>query len=198
MDDDITDRARQHHEAHHEIPDPTPFERIISWVKIAFATRKAVMFIWALVIGTGGSVVVGQVTDTTPLRDAAVAIGILDERPAVGDVDGVVFDEIINLTEDIKVGMATVTENQRIIREMESKLDALSGPHSHDLLEHTHPLPDLSHEHSEYATVQHEHDTTHTHPPPAALLDSASLALIQSEVTSAMKIIMETHVDEVH
>ena len=76
--------------------------KIKQWIEIAMATRKVAMLIWSLVIATGGSVVVGQVTDTKPLRDAAVAVGFLEEIPR--DILGntAIFDELSNLIEDVE------------------------------------------------------------------------------------------------
>lgn len=54
--------------------------KIKQWVEIVLATKKLAMLIWSLVFGLGGAVVVGEVTDTKPLRDAAIEIGLLQPK----------------------------------------------------------------------------------------------------------------------
>ena len=167
--EDITDRAQKHHEAHMEIPDPTPFERIISWVKILFATKKAAMFLWAMFFGVSGTAIVGQVTDTQPFKEAAIELGLIEaQQVAQGATEDVVFDELVNLQADIQVGLTTITEMQGEIRGLNEELKVVRN-HNHeavyallrdDLEKHTHPPPDLSHTHPVVPAVvaEHEHD----------------------------------------
>jgi hypothetical protein len=98
--------------------------KIKQWFEIAMATRKVAMLIWGLVVATGGSLVVGQVTDTTPIRDAAVAIGLVDEasRDIVGN--DAIYDELSNLIEDVE------------------RLDALTAQLQEEMTKHGHPLPE--------------------------------------------------------
>lgn len=112
--------------------------KIKQWFEIAMATRKVAMLVWGLIVATGGSLVVGQVTDTTPIRDAAVAIGLVDE--AATDIVGndAIYDELSNLIEDVE------------------RLDALVAA------DHTHAHAHAAHEHD----TTHEHqeiDLSHTH-----------------------------------
>ena len=57
----------------------TRWDKIKQWVEIAMATKKMYMFGMTLLFGTGGAVVVGGVTDTNLLHDAAVSIGLVDK-----------------------------------------------------------------------------------------------------------------------
>ena len=99
--------------------------------------------------------------------DIAEAFGIVQERgtqEVSGDVPDVVFDEIQNLTEDIRIGMVTLTEMQAQIKELQNHThEALSVPHSHDLPEHTHPPIEMTDQSGVYAQLNHTHDLTHTH-----------------------------------
>ena len=56
----------------------TTWGKIKQYVEIALATKKVAMFVWSLIIGTGGTVLYGEVTDTKPLHDAAVSVGIVE------------------------------------------------------------------------------------------------------------------------
>jgi hypothetical protein len=198
--DDITDRAQQHHEAHMEIPDPTPFERIISWVKILFATKKAALFLWAMFFGVSGTAIVGQVTDTKPFKEAAIELGLIESpQIAQGATDNAMFDELLNIQADIKVGLTTITALQKQMREHTH--EALYAPLSYDLPEHTHPPPDLAHEHTEYALKTHTHVSEvgeHTHPAPVFKMSDAVKDAISKEVGLSFIQEMEGHVDILH
>jgi len=201
MDDDITDRAQKHHEAHLEIPDPTPFERIISWVKIAFATRKAWLFLWAMFFGVSGTAIVGQVTDTKPFKEAAIELGLIDADPMKAEPQDVAYEDALTaLRADIKVGLTTITEMQKDIREHTH--EALYAPLSHDVPEHTHPSPDLAHEHAEYALNSHTHVSEvgeHTHPELSrVVLSSEVQSILESEVKRVFEIELEAHVKLLH
>jgi hypothetical protein len=91
--------------------------KIKQWFEIAMATKKVAMLIWGLVVATGGSLVVGQVTDTTPIRDAAVAVGLVDEAPRDIVGNDAMYDELSNLIEDVERLEAIVSE-----------LEAQAGP----------------------------------------------------------------------
>lgn len=197
MDDDITDRAQKHDEAHMEVPDPTFFERIISWVKIILATKKAALFLWAMFFGVSGTAIVGQVTDTQPFKEAAIELGLIDAPQVTqGATEDAVFDELLNIQEDIKVGLTTITEMQKDIRDLEGRLEAVQeavdAPVSYDLPEHTHPLQDLAHEHTEYALK------SHTHPSPVFEMSDAVKNAISKEVGLSFIQEMEGHVDILH
>ena len=186
-------------EEHIEIPDPTPFERIISWVKIAFATKKAAMFLWAMFFGVSGTAIVGQVTDTQPFKEAAIELGLIDaQQIAQGATDDAMLDELLNLQEDIKVGMQTITDNQREIREHTH--EAPDAPVSYDLPEHTHVPPDLTHTHPIVAaeSVEHIHEAvSHTHPSPVFEMSDAVKDVIAEEVRLSLDA-EGGHVDVLH
>ena len=137
------------------------WEKIMQWcgiVKTFFTIGKLV---WGLIFVTGGAMVVGQATDTKPIREAAVAIGMLDERPLPGtqEVSGdALWDEVMNLQEE-------VTELQD--RDLTHTHEALSVPHSHDLGKHTHPPPEPVEQQpaADPVLVAHNHDLAeHGHP----------------------------------
>lgn len=80
----------------------TRWEKIMQWcgiVKTFFTVGK---LIWGLVFITGTAVVVGEATDTKPVRDAAVAVGILDERPKDIVGNNAMYEELMNLIEDVE------------------------------------------------------------------------------------------------
>lgn len=187
-------------EDHIEIPDPTPFERIISWVKIAFATKKAAMFLWAMFFGVSGTAIVGQVTDTQLFKEAAIELGLIESpQIAQGATDDAVFDELVNIQADIQVGLTTITEMQKLIREHTH--EALYAPVSHDLPEHTHPLQDLAHEHTGYALNSHTHISEvgeHTHPSPVFKMSDEVKDAIAKEVGLSFIVEMDGHVDILH
>lgn len=198
--EDITDRAREHHEAHMEIPDPTWIERIISWVKIVLATKKAALFLWAMFFGVSGTAIVGQVTDTQPFKEAAIELGLIEaQQIAQGATEDAVFDELINIQADIKVGLTTITELQKQMREHTH--EALYAPVSHDLTEHPHPPPDLAHPHTEYALKSHTHEFEvgeHPHPSPVFKMSDEVKDAISKEVGLSFIQEMEGHVDILH
>lgn len=205
--DDITERAKQHTEAHMEIPDPTPIERIISWVKIAMATKKVVMMVWLFFFGVAGVAVKGNIDEVNPWKEAAVEVGLIEEDQIEQEATGValsqyqndvVLGELVNIQKDIKVGMQTITENQRLIREHTH--EAQNAPHSHDLQEHTHAPPDLSHTHPvvaaesaehTHAAVEHDHDAQ-------VLLSSEVSSILEKAVKDVFEKEMELHMDDVH
>jgi hypothetical protein len=76
--------------------------KIKQWIEIIVATKKVAMVVWSLIFATGGAVVVGQATDTQPIRDAAVSMGLLDERPTDIIGNDAIYDELSNLIEDVE------------------------------------------------------------------------------------------------
>ena len=205
--EDITERAKQHTEAHMEIPDPTPIERIISWVKIALATKKVVMMVWLFFFGVAGVAVKGNIDGTNPWKDAAIEVGLMEgdqieqeatEVALLQHRNDMVLDELANLQKDIKLGMQTITENQRLIREHTH--EAVFVPHSHDLLEHTHPPPDLSHTHPVVASesVEHTHEPVEHEHDSRVVLSSEIEEVLHAEVKKAFDLEMEFHINEVH
>lgn len=109
----------------------TRWDKIKKWFEIVMATKKLAMFIWSLVFGLGGAVVVGEVTDTRPLRDAAVEIGLL--RPVAAPV----------------AGSATIPEHTH------EHTHTLPN-HAHD---HTHPAG--AHIHQELIDFPEGHSASH-------------------------------------
>ncbi len=202
MDDDITDRAKQHIEAHMEIPDPTPIERIISWVKIAFATKKVLMLVWAFFFGVAGVAVKGNIDEVNPWKEAAVEVGLIEEDPVSqeisGDVPDVVFDELQNLADDIAGGMATITENQRLIREHTH--EAVSVPYRHEPEKHVHDPPDLTHTHPVVAaeSVKHTHEAVAHEHDAQVLLSSEVSAILEKAVQDAFAKEMKGHIKLLH
>jgi len=88
------------------------WDKTKKWIEIVMATKKVAMLVWGLIVTTGGSLVVGQVTDTKPIRDAAVAVGLID-------------------------AVETPVGNQSV-PETDLSAYALKG-HTHPLPPHTHP-----------------------------------------------------------
>ena len=92
----------------------TRWDRIKQWIEIVVATKKVAMLIWSLVFATGGAVIVGEVTDTKPIRDAAVAIGLVNELPPADIVTtNALYDELMNLIEDMERAEAKIAELER-------------------------------------------------------------------------------------
>ncbi len=88
----------------------TRWGKIKQWVEIAMATKKVAMLVWSLVFGIGGTMAVGKITETNPLRDAAIEMGLIEESLSiepVSNVDnhlfGAIFDELLLLQEDVAV-----------------------------------------------------------------------------------------------
>ncbi|MHA1806204.1 MAG: hypothetical protein ACTSX2_01355 [Candidatus Thorarchaeota archaeon] len=139
----------------------TRWGKIMQWCGMAKTFFTMGKLVWGLVAVTGTAVVVGEATDTRPIRDGAVAIGILDERPLPGTQEvssDALWDEVMNLQEE-------VTELQD--RDLTHTHEALSVPHSHDLGKHTHPPPEPIEEQTAVVPVliEHNHDLSeHGHP----------------------------------
>lgn len=169
------------------IPDPTPFERIISWVKILFATRKVLMLVWAFFFGVAGVAVKGNIDEVNPWKEAAIEVGLIDADPIEQEAtDDAVLDEVLNL--------------QAAMVNLEGKLEAMGNhtheavfvPHSHDLQEHEHPPPDLAHEHTGYALKSHAHDAGRV------VLSSEITSIMEEAVKEVFDKEMEIHIDDVH
>jgi len=65
-------------ETDHEEVVLTRWQKLKHWWEIASTIRKFYRLILALFIGTSGTMAIGEITNTTPLRDAAVEVGIVD------------------------------------------------------------------------------------------------------------------------
>jgi len=195
MDDDITDRAQKHHEAHMEIPDPTPFERIISWVKILFATKKVIMLVWAFFFGVAGVAVKGNIDEVNPWKEAAIEVGLIDADP---------IDEKLSPQDVAKEEALNQLRGDMINLEgkLEAMQEAVDAPVSYDLPEHTHPPPDLAHEHTEYALMNHTHAFEvgeHTHPELSRVVLSSEVKdILESEVKRVFEKELKGHIKLLH
>lgn len=137
------------------------WDRMKQWWQIGSAgvtaIKYAIMGFKLLFVGSTAAVIVGQATDSEMIRDTAVEIGILDERNRDIVGNDAIYDELSNLIEDVEA-----LEEQMALHEHE----ALYVPHSHDLVEHTHPPQDTTHEHAAVAAglIAHDHDHEHALP----------------------------------
>lgn len=109
------------------VPDPSPLLKIWDWCKIVMQTKKMFVMVWSLVFGTGGTAIYGEVTDTTPFRDAAIEIGIIDTKSVALKIEKIHDQVVIPHTHSLQ-------------------------EHDHQLKEHTHPSPEHDHE-----LQMHEH-----------------------------------------
>ncbi len=189
-DDDITDRARQHHEAHMEVPDPTPFERIISWVKIAFATKKVLMLVWAFFFGVAGVAVKGNIDEVNPWKEAAVEVGLIEPDSVLAPQDVAKEDEINQLR----------AEMMNMANKLEAMGDHTHAPvpahHDHEVQAHTHPYVAVEHAHEPH---KHSHEAVaHTHPTPVFEMSDAVKDAIAKEVGLSFVVEMSGHVDILH
>jgi hypothetical protein len=141
--------------------------KIKQWIEIVMATKKVAMLIWGLVFAAGGSVVVGQATDTRPIRDAAVAMGILEEAPREILGNDEIYGELSNLIEDVERLEALVAAEHTHAH--------AHAPHQHDTT-HEHQEIDLRHTHSQ---------EPHSHPAAPASVD-----VIRAEI---LKILPDNH-----
>lgn len=83
--------------------------KILEWfgmIKTFFTIGK---LLWGLLFVGASTVMVGEVTDTKPIRDAAVAIGILDERPSDIVGNNAMYEELMNLIDDMEALEAKVS-----------------------------------------------------------------------------------------
>lgn len=129
----MSDEAKDYPEQDAEEVVLSRWGKIKQWVEIAMATRKVAMLIWSLVIATGGSVVVGQVTDTKPLRDAAVAVGLVDPALSTkpdGYIDNhdAIFDELINLQAEVTQLQEEMTQHGHPFEAGVAGIAGIAGP----------------------------------------------------------------------
>jgi hypothetical protein len=130
----------------------TRWDKIKQWIEIVVATKKVAMLIWSLVFATGGAVIVGEATDTKPIREAAVSIGLLDEKVPLNPAADPYIDELLNLQEDMF--------------RLQDEFKAHKHEHEHD--PHTHKVTYEAHEHEPPEFIEHEHEQCaikgHRHP----------------------------------
>jgi hypothetical protein len=80
----------------------TRWEKLMQWFGIAKTLFTVGKIAWALIFATATAVVVGEVTDTSPIRDAAVAVGLTQERSKDIVGNNAMYDELMNLIEDVE------------------------------------------------------------------------------------------------
>ena len=90
----------------------TRWDKLKQWFEIAMATKKVAMLIWSLVFATGSALVYGEATDTKPIRDVAVAAGILDEQPQDITTFNDMYRELSNLIDDVSALENIVANHQ--------------------------------------------------------------------------------------
>ena len=73
-------------EVDHEGQVLSRWDRLKQWFEIALATKKLYMFVMSIIIGTGGTAIYGEVTDTTPIRDVAEYAGMLPPATAMASL----------------------------------------------------------------------------------------------------------------
>jgi len=147
--------------------------KLKQWFEIAMATRKLYLFVMSMLLATGGSVVVGQATDTRPIRDAAVALGILDE-PVLTPQQVAKSDALSALATDI-------VRLEDMLRVMgQHSHPPVDVHHDHEVQSHPHPYAPINHAHeaSGGSTV----DAVHTHPPP----ESQMSPTVKDEIEATM------------
>ena len=191
MEDYITDRAKQHHEAHIEIPHPTPFERIISWVQIAFATKKVIMLVLAFFFSVAGVAVKGNIDEVNPWKEAAIEVGLIDADPIEQKLspEDIAKEEALN---QLRANMVNLEGK------LEAMQEASDAPVSYDLPEHTHPL--VEHTHAAVAHTHKPHEPAkHTHPESSrVVLSSEVQSILESEVKRVFEIELKDHINLLH
>ena len=88
------------------------WDKLKQWFEIAMATKKVAMLIWSLVFATGSALVYGEATDTNPIRDVAVAAGVLDEQPQDITTFNDMYRELSNLIDDVSALENIVANHQ--------------------------------------------------------------------------------------
>jgi len=107
--------------------------KLKQWFEIAMATRKLYLFVMSILIATGGSVVVGQATDTNPIRDAAIALGILDEQVLQETPDGTQLVHNHDAIEaELKILRASITEHSHILELPDQEVEWAAKDHMHE------------------------------------------------------------------
>jgi len=80
------------------------WDKIKQWIEIAMATKKLYLLVMSFFAITGGSAVVGLVTNTNPLRDAAIEVGLVDDVLTIKEdsVDNHLHEEITKLISELR------------------------------------------------------------------------------------------------
>jgi hypothetical protein len=183
----------------------TRWERIKQWLDILRHGFTLYKVIAAFLVVGGSAIMVGEVTDTKPIRDAAVTMGLLDEHVPVVLDDSALQKEVAHLTSLVEQMMVHehardgYTVDQLVILNdkidaLDKRIDNLPPPvvaaavikrHDHDpvLKKHSHDTV-APHEHT---LAEHEHfDAGHTHaetvgPASEAAIDSAFIQHIKDD-----------------
>jgi hypothetical protein len=161
----------------------TRWEKIKQWFEIAMATKKVAMLLWSLVVGVGGTATVGLVTDTNPLREAALRIGIV-ETPPIDTTRGMLQIELMDQLASMQQKINELEKHQHNYPDpLMQDHDHPVKKHVHTTQSHHHPLPDHDHpfglhEHN-YADIDHVHsaDVTLTPELKAAIMDEVETML---------------------
>ena len=88
------------------------WDKIKQWIEIVVATKKVAVMIWSLVFATSTALVYGEATDTKPIRDVAVAAGILGEQPQDITTFNDMYRELSNLIDDVSALENIVANHQ--------------------------------------------------------------------------------------
>lgn len=134
----------------------TRWEKLKQWWEMGSTLVKVIS--WALKIGkwsflgTTAAVVVGEVTDTRPARDAAIEIGLIEPDP-IDTTSGMLTNELIEQLADIR---------NEILASKKHTHDWEPPAHEHEIVwpEHTHNYAEKEHGHKHshsYAKPDHIH-----------------------------------------
>lgn len=137
----------------------TRWDRTKKYVEMCMATKKLYMFVMALLCGTTGTLAVGEITETNPLRDAAIEVGLVDP------VDIQAEEEMVELM------IAETNTTEVVVVEPGSDH---THPHGHQTMEEDllilmlaleteNDRPPVAHTHEAHKHETHPH-TPHTHP----------------------------------
>ncbi len=109
-----------------QVPDPTWVERIISWIKIALATKKIIITIWAFFFGVTGTAIVGNVKEVNPWKEAGIEIGLIEKEKSVLKHEHE-FIEHSHIQQNVKHEHEFTKHKHELIK------------HEHELIKHEHP-----------------------------------------------------------
>ena len=113
----------------------TRWEKLKKWFEILMATKKLAMLVWTIIFGVTGTMAVGQITRTNPLRDGAVELGMIEPD-----------------TIEAPVGVQSVPEHEH-----QHEHEMVWPEHTHPLIKHSHPeyaLKDHTHPGPAAATAE--------------------------------------------
>jgi hypothetical protein len=136
-----------------EIPDPTPIDRLITWIKYLFACKKIVMAVWAFFFGVAGITAVGVMNDPNRWElTEQTESRLVEEAKAPTIIPGLepeAFSEVI--LENLNDKQHEHTQDF-ILQALSLRLDTLE--------KHEHSYP----EHRDHSLVEHDHNLSkHDH-----------------------------------